>query len=163
MHVSAIVDIHVLPGYRGTYIWGVCAFGALGPTANFCKKNEGVLIFGGVLIYRQVNDQDSWLEAWTIYMAATLSAAPERALELVGYQAIILDAMRRFPGRRSNSLRCGVSPTRRTRCDNAVGPTGPGALRGPADRGYPAAMNGQSPSALSSAPAHHYRRNEDLP
>ena len=46
---------------------------------------------------RQVIDQDSWLEAWTIYVAATLSAAPERALELVGYQAIILDAMRRFP------------------------------------------------------------------
>ena len=46
---------------------------------------------------RQVNDQDSWLEAWTIYVAAALSAAPERALELVGYQAIILDAMRRFP------------------------------------------------------------------
>ena len=36
VHVSAIVDI--LPGYRGTYIRGVCTFGALRPTANFCKK-----------------------------------------------------------------------------------------------------------------------------
>ena len=34
----------------GTYIWGVCTFGALQPTANFCKKWR-VLIFGGVLIY----------------------------------------------------------------------------------------------------------------
>ena len=23
---------------RGTYIWGVCTFGALQPTANFCKN-----------------------------------------------------------------------------------------------------------------------------
>ena len=49
MHVSAIVDIHVLPGYRGTYIWGVCAFGALGPTANFCKKMKGYLFSEGYL------------------------------------------------------------------------------------------------------------------
>ena len=36
VHVSAIM--HILPGYRGTYIWGVCTFGALQPTANFRKK-----------------------------------------------------------------------------------------------------------------------------
>ena len=48
VHVSAIM--HILPGYRGTYIRGVCTFGALQPTANF-SQNEGVLIFGGVLIY----------------------------------------------------------------------------------------------------------------
>ena len=39
-----------IPAYRGTYIWGVCTFGALQPTADF-SKNEGVLIFGEVLIY----------------------------------------------------------------------------------------------------------------
>ena len=49
MHVSASVDI--VPRHRGTYIRAVCTFGALQWTANFCKKNEGVLIFGGVLIY----------------------------------------------------------------------------------------------------------------
>ena len=32
----------------GTFIWGVCTFGALQPTANFRKKWR-VLIFGGVL------------------------------------------------------------------------------------------------------------------
>ena len=36
VHVSAIM--HILSGYRGTYIWGVCTFGALQPTANFRKK-----------------------------------------------------------------------------------------------------------------------------
>ena len=40
MHVSAVM--HIL-AYRGTYIWCVCSFGALQPTANF-SKNEGVLI-----------------------------------------------------------------------------------------------------------------------
>ena len=48
VHVSVIM--HILPGYRGTYIWGVCTFGVLQPTANF-SKNWRVLIFGGVLIY----------------------------------------------------------------------------------------------------------------
>ena len=46
VHVSAIM--HILPGYRGTYIWGVCTFGALQPTANFKGYlfSEGYLFTG---------------------------------------------------------------------------------------------------------------------
>ena len=50
MHVSAIM--HILPGYMGTYILGVCTFGALQPTANFRKfqeKMKGYLFSEGYL------------------------------------------------------------------------------------------------------------------
>ena len=47
LHVSAIM--HKLPGYRGTYIWGVCTFGALQPTAYFRKKMKGYLFSEGYL------------------------------------------------------------------------------------------------------------------
>ena len=46
VHVLAIV--HILPGYRGTYL-GVCTFGVLQPTANFKGKNEGYLFSEGYL------------------------------------------------------------------------------------------------------------------
>ena len=40
VHVSAIA--HLLPGYRGTYNWGVCTFGALQSTAilQYCKRRN---------------------------------------------------------------------------------------------------------------------------
>ena len=39
LHVSVIM--HILPGYRGTYIRRVCTFGALQPGANFSKSWRG--------------------------------------------------------------------------------------------------------------------------
>ena len=52
MHVSAIM--HILPGYRGTYIWGggggVCTFGALQPTANIRKKWRGTYFRRGTYL-----------------------------------------------------------------------------------------------------------------
>ena len=48
MHVSAI--IHILPGYRGTYIWGVCTFGALQPIANFRKTWTGTYFRRGTYL-----------------------------------------------------------------------------------------------------------------
>ena len=42
--------MHILPGYRGTYIWGVCTFGALQPTANHGQeKRKGYLFSEGYL------------------------------------------------------------------------------------------------------------------
>ena len=51
VHVSAIM--HILPGYRGTYIWGGGGYVLSGHCSRqqISGKNEGVLIFGGVLIY----------------------------------------------------------------------------------------------------------------
>ena len=48
VHVSAIM--HILPGYRGTYIWGYVLSGHCS-RQQISGKKEGVLIFGGVLIY----------------------------------------------------------------------------------------------------------------
>ena len=42
--------MHLLPGYRGTYIWGVCTFGALQPTANFRKKWRGTYFWRGTYL-----------------------------------------------------------------------------------------------------------------
>ena len=42
--------MHILPGYRGTYIWGVCTFGALQPTANFRKKWRGTYFRRGTYL-----------------------------------------------------------------------------------------------------------------
>ena len=54
VHVSAIIIIciimHILPGYRVTYIWGYVLSGHCS-RQQISGKNEGVLIFGGVLIY----------------------------------------------------------------------------------------------------------------
>ena len=53
VHVSAIM--HILPGYRGTYIRGGGGGYVLSGHCNrqqISVKTEGVLIFGGVLIYR---------------------------------------------------------------------------------------------------------------
>ena len=52
VHVSAIM--HILLGYRGTYIWGGGGGYVLSGHCNrqqISGKNEGVLIFGWVLIY----------------------------------------------------------------------------------------------------------------
>ena len=48
VHVSAIM--YILPGYRGTYIWGYVLSGHCS-RQQFSVKTEGVLNFGGVLIY----------------------------------------------------------------------------------------------------------------
>ena len=48
VHVSAIM--HILPGYRGTYILGVCTFGALQQTANFRKKWRGTYFRRGTYL-----------------------------------------------------------------------------------------------------------------
>ena len=48
VHVSAI--IHIRLGYRGTYIWGYILSWHCSQQ-QISVKNEGVLIFGGVLIY----------------------------------------------------------------------------------------------------------------
>ena len=46
--------------------------------------------------WRHVCDLATWLEAWTVVLHTILQAAPERASELVGYQAIITEANRKF-------------------------------------------------------------------
>ena len=48
VHVSAIMRI--LPGYRGSYIRGVCTFGALQPTANFSKNWRGTYFRRGTYL-----------------------------------------------------------------------------------------------------------------
>ena len=48
VHDSAIM--HILPRYRGTYIWGYVLSGHCS-RQQISVKTEGVLIFGGVLIY----------------------------------------------------------------------------------------------------------------
>ena len=86
-----------------------------------------------------------------MYMAAVLSAAPEQALELVGYQAIILDAMRRFPAiaviRYDVAFRQLAARDATIRWDQRDFEL----LCGPADHRYSAVTNGQSSPALSSA------------
>ena len=71
VHVSAIM--HILPGYRGTFIrgggGGGCIFGALQLTSYFSKKGR-VLIFGGVLIYG------------VLWYLAYLLSRPERAFNV---------------------------------------------------------------------------------
>ena len=48
VRVSAIM--YILPGYRGTYIWGVCTFGALQPAANFSNKRRGTYFRRGTYL-----------------------------------------------------------------------------------------------------------------
>ena len=45
---------------------------------------------------RRVCDLSTWLEAWTTYLNVVLQAAPHRLTELLGYQAIIVEANRRY-------------------------------------------------------------------
>ena len=47
-------------------------------------------------IQRRVHDLSTWLEAWTAFVNVILSAAPRRSNELLGYQAIIIDANKKF-------------------------------------------------------------------
>ena len=42
--------MYILPGYRGTYIRGVCTFGALQPTANFSKNWRGTYFRRGTYL-----------------------------------------------------------------------------------------------------------------
>ena len=49
MHVSAIM--YILPGYRGTYHFGGYVLSGHCNQQQISVKTEGVLIFGGVLIY----------------------------------------------------------------------------------------------------------------
>ena len=70
-------------------------------------------------VRRRVHDLATWLEAWTAYVSVVLSAAPQRAGELLGYQAIIIDANRKFyPDAwlaydRQFRMACASAPTRR--------------------------------------------------
>ena len=43
-------------------------------------------------VRRRVHDLSTWLETWTAYVNILLGAAPHRTNELLGYQAIIIDA-----------------------------------------------------------------------
>lgn len=45
---------------------------------------------------RKVDDLPSWLEAWTVFAAASTAANPQRALQLWAYQDLILSAARRY-------------------------------------------------------------------
>ena len=45
---------------------------------------------------RHVHDIGTWLEAFTVYCRVIVDSAPDRAAELLAYQAIILDANCRF-------------------------------------------------------------------
>ena len=45
---------------------------------------------------RHIHDLCTWLEAWTLYMHTILQVAPHRLSELLGYQALIVEANRRF-------------------------------------------------------------------
>lgn len=45
---------------------------------------------------RKVSDLPSWLEAWSVFLAATLTVHPEKAIELVSYQAFIVESMSKY-------------------------------------------------------------------
>lgn len=45
---------------------------------------------------RHVHDIATWLEAYSVFMHTILQVAPHRALELINYQSLILEANRRF-------------------------------------------------------------------
>ena len=45
---------------------------------------------------RCVHDLSTWLEAWTVYLDVVLQVAPQRTWELLAYQALIVEANRRF-------------------------------------------------------------------
>ena len=47
-------------------------------------------------VRRRVHDLATWLEAWTAYLNILLLSAPQRSSELLGYQAIIVDANKKF-------------------------------------------------------------------
>ena len=47
-------------------------------------------------VKRHVHDFSTWMEAWTTYLCVLVSSAPERAPELLAYQAIITDAKQKF-------------------------------------------------------------------
>ena len=47
-------------------------------------------------VKRHVHDFSTWMEAWTTYLYVLVSSAPERAPELLAYQAIITDANQKF-------------------------------------------------------------------
>ena len=54
--------MYILPGHRGTYIRGVCTFGALQPTANFIKNwrgtyfRRGTYLRGFTVIHEQIDN-----------------------------------------------------------------------------------------------------------
>ena len=47
VHVSAIM--HILPGYRGTYIWGSMYFRGIAADSKFQEKMKGYLFSEGYL------------------------------------------------------------------------------------------------------------------
>ena len=45
---------------------------------------------------RHICDLSTWLEAWNVFLAVVVEAAPHRIQELLGYQSIITEANKRF-------------------------------------------------------------------
>ena len=57
--------MYILSGYRGTYIRGVCTFGALQPTANFSKNWRGTYFRRG-----------TYLRGFTVFMRVLIALWP---------------------------------------------------------------------------------------
>ena len=81
MQVSASVDI--LPGHRGTYIRGVCTFGALQRTAIFCKKWRGTYFRRGTYLRGfTVSSLHPRVLSWKLWVTVYLPFIPVCCHEL---------------------------------------------------------------------------------